>query len=87
MDSDKWIDAFNDIEALEKNYFEWFEDALEEVHDEAVKNALKRLEKLSKTRYLKSNLYTEGVKLQQDITIEPILEKIAEEREFFDNIK
>lgn len=87
MNSDKWIEAYNDISELERNYLEWFEEVLEEVHDEAVKNALKFLEKLSKIRYLKSDLYTDGVNLQQDIVIEPILEKIAEEREFLEKMK
>ena len=87
MDSDKWIEAFTDLSALEKSYIEFFEDALEEVHDEAVKNALKRLAKLSEIRRWIASLYTEGVRLQQDIVIEPILEKIAEERKFLDKIK
>lgn len=87
MDSDKWFEAFTDVSALEKIYVKIFEEALEEVHDEALKNALKRLEKLSEIRSWIACLYTEGVNLQQEIVFEPILEKIAEEREFLDKMK
>ena len=87
MDSDKWIEAFTDIRALEKVYVEFFEDALEEVHDETIKNALKRLAKLSEIRRWISSLYAEGMMLPQDIVVEPFIEKIAEEREFLDKLK
>jgi len=87
LDSDKWIEAFTEVSALEKFCVKSFEEALEEVHDEAVKNTLKHLAKLSEIRLWMASLYTDGVNLQQDIAIEPILEKIAEEKEFINKMK
>ena len=87
MDSDKWQEAFLDTITLEKLYVKRFEEALEEIHDEAVKNAFKRLAKLSEIRSWIASLCAESVSLEQDKAIEPILEKLAEEREFLKKMK
>jgi len=87
MDSDKLLEAVLELEALEIVYVKLFEAALEEINDEAVKNAFIRLAKLSEVRSWIVHVFTESVALEQDIVIKPILEKIAEEREFLDKMK
>lgn len=87
MESDKMIEAYASASAVEKIFVEMYEEALEGVHDEAVRHALKRLERLSEIRYWKSFLNTEVVGLQHDLMLEPILERLAEEKKILDKMK
>jgi len=65
----------------------FFKEALEKIQDEAVKNAFMRLAKLSEVRSWMAHIIGEIVSLELDVMIEPILEKLAEERKFLDNMK
>ena len=46
-----------------------------------------RLAKLSEVRSWMAHIIGEIVSLELDVMIEPILEKLAEERKFLDNMK
>ena len=87
MGPHEFVEAYISAKALETFNLKEFEEALEEVQDEAVKNALTLLAKLSEVRSWKSHLFTEVVGTQHDLMFEPILERLAEEKENLDKLK
>lgn len=94
MEANEAIEAYITAQAFENFTLKKFEEALEEVQDEAVKNALILLAKLSRARAAKSHLWTEVVGsqhdlmfIQHDLMLEPILERLAEDKEQLDKMK
>lgn len=87
MEPNEFLKAYLTAKAIEKFSVEDFEESLKGVHDEAVKNALRRLEKLSEVRSWLACIDTEIVSMEQYTIVGPILEKIAEEKKILDKMK